>query len=156
MTLLLTFLLIPGRLEAPLYRIDSSWPLEARVEEIQDTRQPIAAFHPDDLKVTIHNFPFKNYEQSIPPQAQIQRWIGQLKGKPYEITPTSHSGFVGFILESEGMIAAAFQLSPYYRARLQPSERCADWTLKATGNIQKYRAEILRLIDSFELIGTLE
>lgn len=138
---------LEGRENVPLYRLDSPWVLERPGEVSDDTTQPIAFLTLDDLKITIHNFP----DIKIPPQAQVQRWIGQLNGKEYLVTPTSHSGFVGLILESEEMLAAAFSLSPYYEARTTSP----DWTIKAVGNVQKYRNEILSLINSFELIDPL-
>lgn len=148
-------LYIEGRTDTPLYRVESPWSPEQRVGYMHDTTEPIASITLPDLKITIHNFPFDSYERSIPPQAQVQRWIRQLGNKEYVVTSAGHSGFVGLLLESEEMIAAAFQLSPYYRAKLAPSESTADWTIKATGQVQKYREEILRLINSFELIDTL-
>lgn len=137
-------------MDTPLYRADipNDWPISPRETLIADTKKPICSIHLDDLDITIHDFP----EMLIPPQAQVQRWIGQLNGKDSITTPTTHSGFVGLLLESDNLLAAAFQLAPHYSSRNPPS----SWTIKAVGEITKYREELIQLIHSFELIGPLE
>jgi hypothetical protein len=61
---------------------------------------------------------------------------------------------VGLILESDNLLAGAFQLAPHYK-NLQQEEKTSDWTIKATGSIHKYRKDLLKLIHSFETIDPL-
>jgi hypothetical protein len=160
--LVLALQTIFSRLEpsAPLYiaEIDSRWKIQDREYDLIDTKKPIYSLATDGVLITIHNFPIQSFEKSISPNAQVERWKKQLGSKKSSVTSTSHGGFVGLILESEEMIAGAFQIAPYYRQRLsQPlGELAADWTIKAVGNkVKEHRASILNLIHSFELIEEL-
>jgi hypothetical protein len=128
--------------------VPASWELLQEESNRHDTTQAIASFKTEGSFVTIHNFPFIE----IPPQRQIERWQRQLSGSATVVTPASHGGFVGLILESETMIAAAFELAPFYQKRLEPSEKSSSWTIKATGNVQQFREDILNLIHTFETI----
>lgn len=154
MIYLLAQMLISGRESTePLYQaeIPSAWHVMEREEDIADTTKPIASFKIGEVAVAIHNFP----GVKIAPEAQIERWKRQIGEVPMQITQSTHSGFVGLILESEEMMGGAFQLAPYYQSKIQPSEKTSDWTIKAVGPIHTVRAELLKLIHSFELIDAL-
>lgn len=148
MIYLLALIQLLGRGNAPIYQaqIPPSWKQLPRESDLQDTTHPIASFRIDEVLVTIHNFPYL----TIPPRSQIERWQKQLGLAPSMVTPSTHGGFVGLILESEKMIAAAFELAPVHQ--MEPCEKSCSWTIKAVGPVNPIRSDLLKLIHSFETI----
>jgi hypothetical protein len=133
--------------ETPLYQIvvPDSWKRIRSSGDIRDTKNPIAEFEVDGLKIVIHNFP----GTKIPPQAQISRWQKQ-KDQTYLIENQAFGGFQGLGLEGETVLAWA--LEPASCLRLK-GEKNSDITIKATGsNIEQLREEIIETARSFEFV----
>ena len=159
----------------PLYRIriPENWTvaLPPSDEPLTDSRKALCEMTIDQaIRLTIHNFPAAASDQRIPPQAQIQRWMQQLKDSDPTrtlITPQSFSGYAGLLLEAEGkmdeepaaVMGWALQIGTEQVRILShsgmPEQMRADITIKATGppeQIALRRSEITRAARSFELI----
>lgn len=146
--------------EVPLHweRIDT-------LAELTDTKIPICSYKIGDDILTLHNFPYAQLEQRIPPEAQIKRWQDQIPKGIYDITPLSNGGFGGFRLEAanenKGMIAYAMQLTPVIFRSFSENETDlkADYTIKFTGNldsIELNRKDVDAFALSFEFIAPIE
>ncbi|MCE2983855.1 MAG: hypothetical protein LW832_09855 [Parachlamydia sp.] len=151
----------------PLYQanVPPDW-ISLLLESELDTKKPIAEFHIQGIRVTIHTFPYEN--QRIPPILQVERWKGQLKEldpASIKIESVTQGGFTGLVFEGEGkdeqMMAWVLQLAADYDSLLQirPSDQIkrADITIKAVGpkfSIEQ-RTEIIHFVRSFELIDEL-
>lgn len=139
---------------------------------LKDSRLPLLEIFIDqEIRITIHNFPTQTPDGRIPPQAQIQRWIGQLANRDSTntvVTPQSFSGYVGLLLETTGrveekevsVIGWAMQLGQehyrtlFYRGSA-PEQSRSDVTIKVTGPpnlINTHRKHIFQFAKSFELI----
>lgn len=175
MTILLLALLFDtacGRAKecSPIYRYERpvGWErLETHPQEIEDTTKPLVAYKKGELLLTIHNFP----HLPIPPMAQIERWKRQLPQFEGTITPTSHGGYTGLLLEggneTQGLIAAAFSLAEPCKHQIRweeyfspndAADKTADCTIKITGPknlLEQEREALLSLIHSFELIDEI-
>ncbi len=118
----------------------------------------------------VHTFPTHSLEERIPPEAQVQRWQGQLKGLAAHVNGVAHGGFVGLYLEGyteKGTVRAwslqldmqHYQTLHFLAATVEEEEHyqqmAADYTLKAFGptdKLEKHRIAIDLFADSFELI----
>ncbi len=164
---------------APIYRakIPLAWILNDlhRNESITDTTKPLCELlikeDQESIRITIHNFPVSNFNERIPPAAQIARWKRQfdfLDPTTIAVTPQAFGGFCGVVFEGRGQIQGlevavmgwSMQLgSEHYYALNQLSslskQMQADYTIKAVGNpelIEKHREAILAFARTFELI----
>jgi hypothetical protein len=159
----------------PLYRIriPDNWTVALPPSNVPltDSRNALCEITIDQsIRMAIHNFPTETRDQSIPPQAQIQRWMQQLKDSDSTrtlISPQSFSGYTGLLLEAEGKIDGApaavmgwaLQIGKEQFRMLanagMPVQMRADITIKVTGPPDKIalrRSEITRAAKSFELI----
>lgn len=144
----------------PIYRskIASLWSEEKLPpDELRDTTKPNAKFTLSQIVLTIHNFPSDELEKRIPPQAQVSRWKRQFEKNP-QLSPKSHGGFIGLLYEGQNeelaVMALAMQLDTEHYLKLTDREMRADYTIKAVGpksEIEKYRSEILKIMNNFEL-----
>lgn len=168
----------------PLYRAlaPSSWACHQPNpnDSLLDTTKPVCEFFipegKEKLRLTIHTFPVNEVQSRIPPFAQITRWKTQfeeLDPLATQVTPQSQGGFVGLLLEAEGiyqgqlqkMLGWSMQLAPEYDRQLQNKSsllknrlRRADYTIKIVGPaflINKHRKALLNFANSFELIDEL-
>lgn len=156
----------------PLYRaiVPQDWirkePLSA--ETLADTTKANCEFlireGEDEIRVTVHTFPFIEEQQRIPPQAQVARWKKQLidlDPLSVKVNPESHGGFSGLYFEGVGkqmVMGWSMRLASVYVQRLSTTDRLADYTIKVTGSpsaIQQNYQEIFRFGQSFELIDEL-
>lgn len=157
----------------PLYRVKvpTHWIRHnpASTESITDTTKPLCEFYLEEeeqyFHLTVHNFP----NQRIPPMAQVSRWRQQfqdLDSTQTFISNVSHSGFVGVLLEAEGilkgkptqLLAWSMQLAPEYTQKLDHTQKKADYTIKVVGApdlIHQQKEAILLFANSFELIDEL-
>jgi len=140
---------------------------------IVDTTLPLVEYRiGDEIHITIHNFPFKDLKQRIPPRAQVARWQRQLSNLPTKeaiIEPISHSGFAGLYfegtLDDQQVMAWALQLdAEHIRSLSRQTDETnrtyieqmqADVTIKVVGPpklCEYYREEIIATAGSFELI----
>lgn len=152
----------------PLYRlmIPAGWReiSPSKTESIADTKEPLATFEKDGIKLVIHNFP----SMHIAPIAQVARWKGQYPDDP-SLQSVSWSGFQGLQYEGqkneEAMMGWALSLDPLHHQALEKPGSTeeevfyhhmqADVTLKATGPhdaLLKLKQEICTMAHSFELI----
>lgn len=159
----------------PIYRfktpLDWTYVPPKAVVDLQDTKNAIAEFLVDDIRITIHNFPSETIEDRINPKAQIFRWkkqFDQIFDHEFLVTPESFSGFKGALLEATGnmsqkkvtLIAFSMQLGEEHYRRLQndfpiSKDLRADFTIKALGpfeQVENRRDEIISFAKSFELI----
>lgn len=152
---------------AEIYQADVPlhWERVDTVSGLEDTKIPICSFKIGDDILTLHNFPYTELDQRIPPEAQIKRWQNQIPHGVYDITSFSNGGFGGFRLEAvdenKGMIAYAMQLTPVIFRALSPNEPDlkADYTIKFTGNldsVEMNRADVDAFALSFEYIVPIE
>lgn len=167
-------LAINGHSGKPLYEVSvpHSWiRKELARESSLDTTKPIAEFFIPDrqIRITVHQFPFAEEKERIPPQAQIQRWQQQLKPvdpASLQTVSVSAGGFVGMRFEGVGsfhnqpaaMIAWSMQLAKEYITDLNSKEMFADYTIKVTGPsslVSQHRHEIETFAQSFRLIEEL-
>lgn len=120
-------------------RFPTSWKIMENEAGLTDSIQPATTLLlPNGSKITLHLF-----REEVPPRAQVARWQKQFPES--KVTPLSHGGYQGLLLEGEGILAVAMQLSPHY------NHTFPDYTLKATGDVATYRNEILQFIQTFEL-----
>lgn len=165
----------------PIYHaeVPLDWSLTPPSQELNlsDTTVPIFTFHVDDIVITVHNFPSRALQDRIPPQAQIDRWINQIKAQNPLVNPFTNGGFGGLRVEAEGtkqnqevkLIGYSLQLSQVlYKQLNMPksvqearlfSEMRGDYTIKALGPIDqmdKHKGEIDTFAKSFELIEPLK
>jgi hypothetical protein len=168
----------------PLYRAitPSHWQRKNQLPtaSLVDSTKPISEFfigQYDNEKVylSVFTFPVKNYDQRIPPLAQLERWKMQFEEfdpTSLTISPCSHGGFIGLSICLTGLINGletsllgfSMQIAPTHWFSLQQnsenisvkqSQITADYTIKATGSpsaILKWTDEILLFANSFELI----
>lgn len=143
-----------------------NWIRKEPTGDLQDTRKAICEFNvldnEEEIRITLHTFPFSEKEQRIPPQAQVARWKGQLEDLDplsFQITPVSHGGFHGLFFEGESqgmkMMGWSMALSPFYARRDLNSTLQADYTIKVTGSsemINKHRKDLICFANSFECI----
>lgn len=160
----------------PLYRalVPDSWSRKdpQPSESILDTMLSNCEFFVDEIRLTIHTFPFENEESRIPPQAQIARWKKQLKEPDLlsmQIVPEVHGGFIGLLFEGEGQLNErqemimgwSMQLAPEYCQKFVGEKhhaKKADYTIKAVGpsrTLNQHRQDIVQFAQSFELIDEL-
>lgn len=133
-------------------------------ESLLDTRKALCEYWIEDglIKITIHNFPTDRIEQRIPPEAQINRWLGQLSNLDKvqtNIQPWSVGGFRGLYLSATNeemmVLGWAMQLGPEHYRQLDNQQMKADYTIKAIGSpsvVKKHKSEIENFANSFELI----
>ncbi|CUI16415.1 conserved hypothetical protein [Candidatus Protochlamydia naegleriophila] len=169
---------------SPLYRALApiSWICHtpSPSDSLLDTTKSVCEFFIQDgtekLRLTIHTFPVNEVQPRIPPLAQITRWKTQfeeLDPLTIQVIPQSQGGFVGLLLEAEGlyqgqlqkMLGWSMQLAPEYDRQLQNKSdllknrlRRADYTIKIVGPtllINKHRKALLHFANSFELIDEL-
>jgi hypothetical protein len=161
------------RAQVPMHWICQDLSSSAR---LADTTQPVCELliikGKEQIRITMHPFPYTAESVRIPPQAQIARWKNQLESinlLKTTVHACSHGGFHGLCLESEGqqqgqpvsILGWSFQLAQFYDQQLdlendQPKR--ADYTIKAVGPsalMQHYRQEIIAFAESFELIDEL-
>lgn len=133
--------------------------------DLTDTKMPICSYKIGEDTLTLHNFPYSNIEERIPPEAQIKRWQAQIPNGDYDITPFSNGGFGGFRLEAtdekKGMIAYTMQLTPVIFRFFPVNELDlkADYTIKLTGSpesIERNRRDVDAFALSFEYITPIE
>lgn len=148
-------------------------------ESILDTKKANCEFfiheNNQQVRITIHTFPYSDDSQRIPPQAQIQRWKKQFdhyNSITLITNSCSQSGFYGYFFEVEGMInhepitmmGWSMQLSPLFDRALkydqdnQAQIKRADFTIKVTGPpelVSKNREDILIFAQHFEFIDEL-
>lgn len=157
---------VSGRDEerSPLYRlkVEEGWRVQfpEKNKSIQSTMEPLVTLQIEHITLTIHNFPYDEESQRIPPRAQIERWKRQLgTSVAFTTTPVAFSGFSGLFLEAEGIVsekpvtylAWAMNLG----RRTEEKEMQADFTIKAVGTpveMEKHRKSIIEMASSFELI----
>lgn len=139
------------------------WERVETLTDLTDTKTPICSYKIGDDILTLHNFPYTEIENRIPPEAQIKRWQDQIPHGIYDITPLSNGGFGGFRLEStneeKGMIAYAMQLTPVIFRSFNDPDLKADYTIKFTGNLDSIdlnRRDIDAFALSFEFIAPIE
>lgn len=130
---------IIGRSGSTIYRIEplADWKGE-KVEPTSNTIEPIAIFTGPDFKLVIHNFP----GLQIPAEAQIERWKKQVKKS--RIEPISFSGYQGWLIESDVMLAIA--LDPPNR----DGEKGSPVTLKVTGKFN--HSNMKKALSTFETV----
>ena len=141
-------------LRSPIYhvRVPQEWKRIDPVygESIADSTKPNCTFVIDDLHIVIHSFPGVN----IPPGAQVARWKRQYPDAT--VRPSTQSGFSGLFFEAPTVLGWAMQIAPEHAQTLRREpQRCADWTIKATGSaasLTRHRAALLSFAQSFELI----
>lgn len=136
-------------------------------ESIFDTRKSLCEFHlPENVHITIHNFPSNQLNDRISPQAQIARWkrqFDQWDPTSFSIEPQSFGGFVGFVFEGSGMINGesitmmgwTMQLGVEHYRHLNCSQMRGDFTIKAVGpneSMQEQRQAIVAFARTFGLI----
>lgn len=133
-------------------------------DNLSDTTLPIATFYIHEetpIRVTVHNFPYTDKKERIPPQAQVARWKRQQKAT--SITPVAHGGFYGLFFESDEALAWSMKIGEPYeqlfetRLTATPFTRAlrADYTIKATGNketLEKHRDALIAFARSFEWV----
>ncbi len=168
----------------PLYRAitPSHWQRKDPSSSVSlvDSTKPISEFYIgqyDNEKVylSVFTFPVKNYDQRIPPSAQLERWKMQFEEfdpTSLAISPCSHGGFIGLSICLTGLIngletsllGISMQMAPTHWFSLQQnsenisvkqSQVTADYTIKASGSpsaILKWKDEIYLFANSFELI----
>jgi hypothetical protein len=139
---------ISGREGAPIYRIEASegWEQEA-LQPQKDTREPIAAWRKEGVRLVLHNFP----NTPIPPEAQVERWKRQAPADIIEAQ--AFSGYAGLKYENDQTLAWALS----WRATPpEENESYSDITFKATGPIEPFRDEIIEMVRSFERIEAPE
>lgn len=180
---------IPGRDEGHslerqvLYRamVPSHWVRRdpAHSDSIVDTVKPNVEFFirekGEEIRLTVHTFPYLSEETRIPPQAQIARWKKQLDDLELlsvKTTSESHGGFSGLYFEGEGklqdkqqsVLGWSMRLGNGFDQQLKRSAlpsnqfKRADYTIKAVGSpnmIHEHRQEIGQFAQSFELIDEL-
>lgn len=175
---------LPDSLQRPIiYRaiVPSDWKrIDPNPElSIEDTTQAISEFwiieDHSKVRITVHTFPINEFAPRIPARAQIQRWKDQfdeLDPLSIVVLEESHGGFTGLFLEASGIYqnqrtsikAWSMQLALEFEKKLSwkrnPLDvyKLADFTIKATGDslmIEKYKSEIMRFGQSFELIEEL-
>jgi len=149
-------------------------------ESIVDTTKALCEFviaeETGQIRITIHNFPFNQMQDRIPPAAQIARWRRQfdsLDAATLRMTPQAYAGFVGMNFEGTGILKGqtntvmgwSMQLAPEHYQSLSKSNSLseqkqreqmrADFTIKAVGDpllVAKHRDQIEKFARSFELI----
>lgn len=155
-----TPLLVNGRDGKPLYSLllPPGWRIEA-VQNLEDTKEPIAKFTKEGVEVTFHTF-----EEAPSPPFQVERWKKQLSPiytETIQVKEVKRSGFVGIQFEGEGrfrgsdtaFLAVSMRLDPTHYQTLK-----IDYTLKAIGNPKRLfslKEEILKLFASLQLIDEL-
>lgn len=113
----------------------------------KDTREPIAAWRKEGVRLVLHNFP----GTPIPPEAQVARWKRQAPAEAVEIQ--AFSGYAGLCYENDQTLAWALA----WRATApQDEESYSDVTFKATGPIEPLRDQIIEMVRSFERIEAPE
>lgn len=156
------------RVNIPLSLIIKDITMDSR----HDTTIPIFELYviegDDSIRITIHDFPFLEKSDRIPPQAQVARWKKQLQHLDpltMQIRQYSHGGFIGLIFEGIGtfeekevrMLAWTMQLAPEY-SRKNLSKFQADYTIKMVGSpliMEKHMNALVAFGNSFELIEEL-
>lgn len=168
----------------PIYqaRVPTHWIRQdpSSDDSIADTTKPLCTFLIQDdgqqVRITVHNFPFTQASSRVPPQAQIARWERQfntIDRTRVTTTPFASAGFYGFCFMCTGkqgsqpttVIAWSMQLAPEHEAslavhtQLNPlphfKQMRADYTIKAVGPpdlISKHKKDITIFAQSFELI----
>ncbi|MBA3603423.1 MAG: hypothetical protein H0W50_07235 [Parachlamydiaceae bacterium] len=168
----------------PLYRAITpiNWQRKnpSVTESIADSTKPVSEFYigqhdQEKVSLTVFTFPVENYEQRVPPSAQLKRWKRQFEEfnpTSLVVTPCAHGGFTGFSICVKGLmngqetslLGFSMQLAPVHWFSLQQnkenislkhSQTTADYTIKALGTpsaILKWKDEIYLFANSFELI----
>lgn len=171
-------------------RVPEEWlrrdPSEYR--SIEDTKLPLVEYFirdsgedkekkPEEIRITVHNFPVDHIQNRIPPAAQVERWERQLQGAEpakMEKKEKMQGGFAGLFFKGVGkfegketaVLGWAMQLDiDHFRSltyiEASPVEQRyykqmrADYTIKATGPeemIEKHRDQIETFASTFELI----
>jgi hypothetical protein len=148
-------------------------------ESLVDTMKPVCEFFipagAESIRLTIHTFPVSSEQPRIPPIAQVSRWKNQFEEYDplsLQIIPQSRGGFIGLLLDVQGiiqgqnqhMLSWSMQLAPEYDRQLSASEsfldrqRRADYTIKVVASptlIKKHRQMLLAFANTFELIEEL-
>lgn len=156
----------------PVYRarVPGSWKRidPGATDSIADTTLALITYEVDGITVVVHNFPYDDFEQRIPPQSQVFRWQRQTP-KMVQIAPYAHGGFSGlsFDAQSDGkrVLGWAMQLAPQHYRNLSIEgtaeelsyfrQMRADYTIKAWGPpnaIMRHQDSIEQFARSFELI----
>jgi hypothetical protein len=159
----------------PLYRIilPAGWKASFISGSVADTKKSLLEcfFECDgeQIRLTIHNFPYLSNSQRIPPSAQIDRWIKQFDSLEISIiTPQAFAGFVGSHWWGEGRMkeeavivsAWAMQLAAEHEQTLSRNEKLAasqvrsDISIKASGPkelMESQKDTIWAIARSFEL-----
>ena len=163
------------KVRRPVYRaqVPVGWqridPMEN--ESLLDTMKPIVSFTIDEeITLMVHTFPTHSLEERIPPEAQVQRWQGQLKGVTAQVAKVAQDGFAGLYLEGfteKGAVRAwslqldmqHYQTLHFLATTVEEEEHyqqmAADYTLKVFGpsdKLDKHRIAIDLFANSFELI----
>lgn len=173
-----------GQGRQPVYRVrvPDSWirhdPLPG--DGVVDTTKALCEFilmeGPETIRIAIHNFPSKQLEERIPPEAQVARWQRQfesLEATESQVVPQAFSGYSGLFLTGVGtmqgrptmVLAWALQLAQeHYRTlthsiipeiKKNEDQMRSDVTIKAVGPkglMEKHKREIIAFARSFELI----
>ncbi len=125
-------------------------------EKLTDTREPLITWIKGGLEARLHSFPYR--VSSIPPEAQVTRWLKKFSAEPlYEVRGASQGGFAGLILitesANEGFLGAAFSLGERgKRAFHQHPEVCSDWTFVVKGPAKELQQEKWNLLDWIETV----
>lgn len=155
--------------------VPANWQRKDPAVDNSDTMMPLSEFiighGEEEIRVTVHNFPFVSLNQRPSPVSQISRWKQQMSlFNPLKVTTEmiSKGGFTGLYLAAlEFPIAVlAFSMNmadEHARFLLTASSRSfhhmrADYTIKAVGPhaaITHKKQEIERFSHSFELIDEI-
>lgn len=140
--------IILGRDHVPLYRmqVPENW---ERIDIVitQDTKEPIALFQKESMKINVHNFP----RMRIPPQAQVARWTNQ--DAPQRIEPQAFCGFQGLFFQSKSFLAWALEWGASKRSQ---DEKFSDVTFKITNYSDENIDDLTKVVRSFELIEEIK
>jgi hypothetical protein len=137
---------------------------------VRDTKEPIAEWSIEDIRITLHNFPAGPGQPRIPPMAQAERWksqFDQLEETDMSVSPCNFGGFTGVCRQTTGIkngaphaaLAWALQISRELVHHLEGNspainEMRSDVTIKAVGapeSIRKHQQEIRQFAESFRL-----
>jgi len=150
---------VDGREGKLLYtlHVPSQWEaISTPKEKIKDTMEPLITWRKGALEARLHSFPL--YGASIPPDAQVTRWLKKFSAQPfYEVLPASQGGFAGLILvaenNDEGFLGAAFSLGERgKRSFRNHSEVCSDWTFVVKGPAKELQREKIAILEWIETI----
>lgn len=177
---------VNGRTRFPVYtmQVPTSWKtLESPGDNLTDTKKPLVTFifteNNQTFTITVHNFPFQDIDDQIPPLAQVERWKKQFENldtRESELKPVAFGGYSGQFFKGVGifkgekmeMLAWSLQLPPeHYRALSHPQttvdkvvfeQMRADVSIKVIGPVDivsKHRGDIDQFVNSFHMIQAI-